>query len=327
MKNTLLLAMVCIALGFSAGWLAKPDTATTETTQTNKQSKRPSAATASSSEKPTPRTRQRSHAEVKTITSAEELDPETQKQIEKSQERQKKMMREQLGKKFNLKIATMVKELGLDATQEKALRAFFDKQLDLLSSSNPMENISDPDSMKKMAAAMRGDGLDDYMKDFLSEEQMEGLDTFQKRQQKNKIEGKALKDLSTIQQVLDLTDDQRDSVYNVLVEDAEKSIANQSDANVVMGGMMKSMGLDMDMGEMDMGSLIALELPENQEEEVDKVSIITKMKDDRAKKIDTKVERMASVLDDAQLKQYRNHLESKGAMFNMMIQGIEQSDE
>jgi len=326
MKNTLLLALVCIALGFSAGWLAKPNTATTETTQTNKQSKRSSTTTASSSEKPNPRTRHRSQAEVKTVTSDDELDPETKKRIEEAQERQKKIMSEQLGKKFNLKIATMVKELGLDATQEKALRAFFDKQIDLLSSSNPMENMSDPDSMKMMAAAMRGDGLDDYMKDFLSEEQMEGLDTFQKRQQKNKIEGKALKDLSTIQQVLDLSDDQRDAVYNVLVEDAEKSIANQSDANVVMGGMMKSMGLDMDMGEMDMGSLMALESPQN-EEKVDKASIITKMKDDRAKKIDTKVERMASVLDDAQLKQYRNHLESKGAMFNMMIQGIEQSEE
>ena len=327
MKNTILLAIVCIALGFSAGWLAKPDTKSNGGSPSDEPSKRSSTSSKTSTatakkHQPTARPA-RTGATAKKVTSMDELDPETKKQIEESQKKQQKMVRDQLKKKFDLKIASMVKELGLDASQEKALRAFFDQQLDLLSSSSPMESMGDPDSMKKMAAAMRGDGLDDYMKEFLSDDQMEGLETFQKRQKKNKIEGKAMKDLSKIQQALDLTDDQRDAVYNVLVEDAEKSIDAQSDANVVMDGMMKTMGLDIDMGDMDVGSLMQMDANQKKGEKIDQVSIIAQMKEDRAKKIDAKVERMAPVLNEAQLDQYRNHLESKGGMFNMMIQGME----
>ncbi len=42
-----------------------------------------------------------------------------------------------------------------------------------------------------------------------------------------------------------------------------------------------------------------------------------------AKKIDAKVERMAPVLSEPKLKQYRNYLESSGGLFNMMMQGME----
>jgi hypothetical protein len=129
-----------------------------------------------------------------------------------------------------------------------------------------------------------------------------------------------MQDLARIQQALDLNDDQRDAVYNVLVEDAEKSIAAKSDASVVMDGMMKSMGFEMDMGEIDMGSLMQMDF--EQDGDVDQASVIAKMKEDRVRKIDAKVERMAPVLNEAQLDQYRNHLESKGGMFNMMIQGM-----
>jgi len=51
-------------------------------------------------------------------------------------------------------------------------------------------------------------------------------------------------------------------------------------------------------------------------DDVDQASVIAKMKEDRARKIDTKVERMAPVLNESQLDQYRNHLESKGGIFN-----------
>ena len=188
-----------------------------------------------------------------------DLDEETKQQIEQAQTRQQKMVRNQLKKKFDMRIEAMVAELGLDTDQEKALRAYFDKQLDLLSSSNPMEMAGDPESMKTMAAAMRSDGLAEAMDEHLSKEQKEALDAMQQRKKKNKIEGLAMKDLSKIQQALDLNDEQRDEVYNILIEDAESKLENESDASVVMNGMMKSMGLEMDMGDMDMGALMQLD--------------------------------------------------------------------
>lgn len=236
------------------------------------------------------------------------------------------MMRNQLKKKFDMRIDSMIAELGLDADQEKALRAYFDKQLDILSSTDPQKMMSDPDSMAKLAAAMRGDDLAEAMSEHLTDEQKEGLEAMQLRKKKNKIDGIAMKDLSKIQQALDLTDEQRDEVYNILIEDAETKLENESDANVVMNGMMSSMGIDMDMGDMDMGAMMQLD-PSQNNTPADQSSIIAQMKEQRARQIDAKVERMAPALNETQLRQYRNHLENKGGMFNMMIQGMEMQGE
>ncbi|NWK55097.1 hypothetical protein HW115_05715 [Verrucomicrobiaceae bacterium N1E253] len=324
MKNTILLAILCLALGFSAGWLAKPATTTAPpeedpapVTRANKKASPKSVAT-------TPDTRPRTRSSVEVYSSDDELDEETKQQINEAQSRQQKMVRDQLKKKFDLKIAAMVEELGLDAEQEKALRDFFEQQLDVLSESNPMEMASDPEAMKKLAAAMRGDGLNEHMANHLSEEQIDKLEAFETRQKKNKTEGMAMKDLAKIQQALDLSEEQRDAVYGILVEDAAKNLENQSDTTVVMDGMMKSMGMEMDLGDMDFDGLMQLDPAQNNGEPIDQSSVIAKMKEDRTKKIDAKVERMAPVLNENQLKQYRSHLESKGGLFNMMIQGMEQ---
>lgn len=327
MKNTILLVAICLTLGFAVAWFAKPSApeeandpnptrstrkatprSHSESNQTAEQRSRASKASVSSS--------------VKIVSSEDELDEETKKQIEQAQSRQQKMMRNSLKKKFDMRIDAMVAELGLDANQEKALRDYFDKQLDILSSADPQTAMTDPEAMAKMAAAMRGDGLTEAMADHLSEDQQAGLEAMQARKKKNKIEGMAMKDLSKIQQNLDLTDDQRDEVYNILIEDAETKLENESDTNVVMNGMMKSMGIDMDLGDMDMGSMMQLD-PAQNDGEVDPANAIAQIQEQRANNINAKVERMAPVLNETQLKQYRNHLESSGGMLNMMMQGMQ----
>lgn len=327
MKSNFIIAAICITLGFSAAWMFKPDAAETETNTANTKSstervspvrKSKSSEAANSKEARGPR---RSSVTVTRADSMDDLDPEMKAAMEEGQAKQRKMMRDRMKGKFDLQIASMVEELGLNADQEKELRAYFDKQLDIMTISDPMEAISNPEKMKEIAAAIRGEGMQEHMKEFLSEEQIEALDAREKRQRKNKIEGVALKDLSKIQQSLDLSDDQRDEVYNILVEEAEQKLDNKSDANVIMDGMMQNMGIDMDMGDIDMGSLMQLD-PSQGGGEVDRATVIKKMKEDRARKIDAKVERLAPVLNEAQQKQYRNQLENKNGMFNMMMQGM-----
>lgn len=331
MKNSLILVVLSLLIGFATAWLIKPDaTASNDEAATvrhaRKSSQRGHSDSTASADAKRSRTSEASiSSSVKVIGAEDELDEETRKQIEDAQLKQQKMVRDRLEKKYAIEIDAMIAELGLDAEQEKALRAYYEQRMDMLSSSDPMEMATDPDKIKLMAAAMRGDGLADAMAEHLDDDQKEALEAMQERKQRNKIEAVAMKDLAKVQQVLDLSDEQRDAVYDVLVEEANDKVESESDTNVVMNGMMSNMGVDMDLGDVDMGSMMSLSTQgEDGEggEDIDRESIITKLKEDRQKKIDTKVERMAPILNDNQLKQYRNHLENKGGMFNMMIQGM-----
>jgi hypothetical protein len=325
MKNTLIIALVSISLGFAAGWLAKPETAASEDTETaartTSRKAKPSSSQGSSDSDKAKSTR-RSGVTVRSMSSDEEMDPEMKKRIEESQRKQTDMVKKRLGDKFDMQITAMVKELGLNASQEKSLRAFYAAQLEKVDFSDGMSAMGDPDKMKEMAAALRGDGLNDAMKNVLSEDQMEGLEAMQERKQNSKIESRAMKDLAKLQQTLDLSEDQKQKVYDVLMEDAEKSLESQSDADFVTRLMMSSMGVEMDLGDMDMGSVMTLHT-DSEDAPTDRASMIKQMKESRQKKIDTKVERLSPVLDESQQEQYRKSLENKGGMFNMMLQGVE----
>lgn len=325
MKNSLIIALVSIGLGFAAGWLIKPETAAPEGTETaaratSRKAKPSSPQSSSDSDKAKPA--RRSGVTVKTMTSEDDMDPEMKKAIEESQRKQTEMVKKRLSDQYDMKIAAMVKELGLDASQEKALRAFYAEQLEKIDFSEGMAAMGNPDKMKEMAAALRGDGLGDAMKNILSEDQMEGFEAMQERKKNSKIESRAMKDLAKLQQSLDLSEDQKQKVYDVLMEDAEKSLASQSDADYVTRAMMSSMGVEMDLGDMDMGSMMSLHT-EGENAPTDRASMIKKIKEDRKKRIDTKVERLNPVLNETQQQQYRKSLENKGGMFNMMLQGVE----
>ncbi|MCP5538221.1 MAG: hypothetical protein H7A51_18560 [Akkermansiaceae bacterium] len=325
MKNSLILALVCIALGFAAGWLAKPEALAPEETET---ASRPASRSASPfipqglSETDTPKAARRSGVTVKTVKAGEEMDPEMKKRIEDSQRKQNELARKRIADKNDMLIAAMVKELGLNAEQEQALRAFYAAQMEKIEFGDGMAALADPQKMKEMAAALRGDGLNDAMKNLLSAEQMDGLEAMQERQKNNVVEARAMKDLAKLQQALDLSEDQKQKVYNVLMEDAEKSLATQSDADYVTRSMMSGMGIEMDFGDMDMGSVMNLHV-EGENAPADRAAIIQRLKETRRKQIDEKVDRLAPILNETQQQQYRKSLESQGGMFNMMIQGMD----
>lgn len=58
----------------------------------------------------------------------------------------------------------------------------------------------------------------------------------------------------------------------------------------------------------------------------DQASFIRKLKDDRQKRIDGKVVRMAPFLNETQQEQYRKALKNKGGMLDMMLDGMEDGE-
>mgnify|MGYP000288907090 CR=1 FL=1 len=85
--------------------------------------------------------------------------------------------------------------------------------------------------------------------------------------------------------------------------------------------MMSNMGLDIDLGDMDMGSLMGMN-PEGENAPQDPAAMLKKIQEDRQTKIDAKVQRLAPLLSESQQQQYRKSLESQGGMMNMLLQGM-----
>jgi len=170
-----------------------------------------------------------------------------------------------------------------------------------------------------VAAALRGEGVIDFMQDILSEDQMRGLIEFQEKKKVSKIESKALKDFAKLQQSIDLSDEQKDEVYTLLYDDVEKSLNSQSDADFVTQSMMSSMGVDLGMGELDMNSIMSG--TDGEEAPRNRADILQRIKESHQNKIDRKVAHLAPVLNETQQQQYRKSLESKGSMLQMLLKG------
>lgn len=321
MKNTLIIAILCLGIGFATAWFVKPSSEATDLAQNDAAQKSNRKASArGASDKPAARPSRKPSSSSRVQRSDEELSPEMQKSMQEAQDREKERARVAMKKKFDQRIANIVRELGLNGDQEKALRAFFDKKLDQLDIDDPEELMNDPAKLKEMADAMRGKGMREHMKEFLSEDQLVKLDALEKRKHKNKVEGRAMKDLAKLQQNMDLTEDQKNDVYGVLLRDAEDSVKNQSDADLLMRSYMEGMGMGIDMGDEDLGVIMQLQ---SLGDDANPLEAIKEIQAERQKTIDARVENMAAVMDESQLKQYRSHLENQGGMMRMMMQGIE----
>lgn len=179
--------------------------------------------------------------------------------------------------------------------------------------------MASEDATAALAAALRGDGLVDHMADLISDEQLVKLEEIQERKKNNTIESTALKSLSKLQQALDLDDDQKDQVYDLLLEDAEKNLDSESDAELVTKTMMSGMGVDLDLESMGISELFNMSNSPDPGV-TDKESLMEKMAEARQNSINEKVERFSSILNETQQAQYRKDLESKGGLGNSIMQ-------
>lgn len=316
MKKTIPFALAGITLSFLAGyWANRPATTDKENhTQTT-----PQVEINSPTRLAPPRSLEEKPLELSSSQHSEQnnkhISPEMKQMIADAQSQQEKMMLKQLTNQFDIHIATLTEELGLDENQEDALRSYFQNLVEK-SGSNPMANR---EATAALAAALRGEGLIEHMSSHLNAQQLEKIEEIQQRKKSNQIESEALKNLSKLQQSLNLTEDQKDQIYDLLLEDAEQHIDSESDAELLTNTMMSGMGIELDLESMGFSELFNMSNTPNPTI-TDQASIIKRMAEARQNSIDRKVERLSSILSENQQEKYRQSLEAKGNTNNSMIQ-------
>lgn len=211
-------------------------------------------------------------------------------------------LKDKHAKRTEARIAELTAKLGLDPAQAAKLREFFEKQM-------PGPEITVSEDGRGVRMESRGAGskgnLDDFMQDLLSAQQSDSYERLKETERDQRVEARTLREMASVTQAIELREDQRDAVYEILQEEARND--EGSGARPLMAGMSMMPPLGSGPGEAA-DSVVALKVAPGAEGAGTPESM-SRAKEQEQARIDEKVNRMSGVLDQAQLDQYRAHLE------------------
>lgn len=330
MKNTVIIGILCIGIGFGAAKLLGPGS--DESDQENAESQKSSGTPANPVRpaEPSGELAKSDRPETPSIVAnGEEADPNAEgmrQRFRAGQDRFRKMMEDRQRSKEEAKIKKLIDRLGLTDAQAEKLRARFAKnreELTALMSSGE----GDWTRIKELTKALGDDQLDDALADILTDEQKDAYEEMKERDLANRVEARAYKDLAQIQGVLDLNPDQKDQVYEILHKQAAENVNSNKDANAIVASITEGFGLNINPEDLGIGVSGAIQgvinrASNGEQPSEDRGEMMQAMQESRQREIDTKVELLAPVLDDGQEETYRNHLESQGAgLLGGLLQG------
>lgn len=232
-------------------------------------------------------------------------------------------VQESLAQRNQAKIADLLsvlaEDLNLTSAQKEALQAYLEKQSEISQSIySGGNNIADSNALLKAAAALSGEGLDDIMENVLTEEQ---LGKWQARKQKRLerfADSTALKNLADLASKMDLREDQRAKLYDHFYQKSLSSgTYNPSALSNPLGSLLGTFtggenGAVMTQphsfapGTTPGGAEGAAADGTSQE-----VDVQAMLRQQREENIAQQVEELAPILDEDQLQDYRENLESQ----------------
>ena len=311
MKNQVVLLILALLLGVGIGWVMKPDASPTgaaaegEDKGLSRVEARPRPVASDvdeGTESPVRRT------ETRAMVLGGDYEPSPEEKA--MQEQISKAMEDRQSKSDEKQIASLIEKLGLDAAQEGALREYFAKRRGELAKLFSGESSGMPD-MSRFSESK----LDDVMAEILSGDQMVTFDGVKAAEREKKVESRALKDLAKLNSVIDLRPEQKDAVYQVLYDDAGTKVDKAAESGSSIFGTMfgGGFGVEMDMDSIAMHDSVMVAGADAEGGSPE--ASMAAFRDAQQKRIDDQVNRLSSVLDETQLQNYRDHLESQGSMF------------
>lgn len=333
MKNTVMIGLLCLGIGFGAARLLLPNPEDPESKDIQKSpSSTPGdpkrsadlsadlSAEIAKSDRPDPSA---------IILNGREADPngeDIQQRFRTGQDRFRKIMAERQKNKEEATIQKLVDRLGLTDAQADKIRAYFAKNREELEALMA-DGDGDWRKMRRLTKSLGDDALDSALADILTDEQKTAYEEMKQRDLANKVEARAYRDLATIQGILDLNPEQKDQVYAILHKDAAQKTESNREANSIVATITEGIGLDINPDDLGIGFSGAIQSFVNRAEDGEPPSenrgeILQSIRDNQQQEIDNKVELLAPVLDEGQEDAYRTHLETRGGgLFGGLLQG------
>lgn len=324
-----IIPLATLLVGVAIGWFARPTL--------DKPASDPAAAKpATSTEARPPATT--STVATNTTSSGRPAAPDNDEtksklsdaQMKKAQDQMAKQLVDVHRKKFEAKLSKLTAELNLTPQQQEKIRAAMEERMGVLGTLFTHDPKASPEEQKKrmddMAAVMKSDGFDEATADILTADQEEKYAGVKAKEREGRIEARALKGLGSLATVLELTPDQRESIYDVLSTEAETREDNQKFG--MMSAFTETMGVQID-DELGIQDLMQEQM-EAQMENAKNGDITDYRKTFREtikQRAEEKLEALRPHLTEAQVEQYRQHLETKAAGAMNMFGGGEDSED
>ncbi len=320
MKNLYLPVSLTLLIGIGIGWLMKPSapavSAAAEVARVTKV-ERPNPT------KPVSEAVRENKGRTKAAVRTMELGGGEEKsaKVQKIKDQMAAAMENSRKKKDDRQIAELVEKLGLNAAQEAKIRAFFEKRGKAVAAM--FSGTGTPPDLK----AMGNEGLDKLLAETLSADQQQSYAEFKTAERVKKVESQALKDLANLNGMIDLRPDQKDAVYDALYNAAAAKVDKMENSGLGglggLGGLVSMIGGDLANATVEISDISMANSGKASEDSGkpggNGAITLEKIRAQQQGRIDSQVEQMAPVLDEKQLQDYREHLESKGSIFNSMI--------
>ncbi len=148
-------------------------------------------------------------------------------------ERSLNSQRKRLESERQLKMASLTTHLNLNTDQTALMKDYLDKQLQLTLELRrmSMEGRSNSDERTRIQQALSALSFDDFAQSVLTDEQQTVYNKIQQDVQVAKWETRATKSLSQVSPLLNLTDKQKDSLYEVFYKQAQQGSAMTATMN------------------------------------------------------------------------------------------------
>ncbi len=220
----------------------------------------------------------------------------------------------------------LVEEIELTAHQKSSLQEWLEEKLQALESIE-FTNPDQVKSLENVSVALSEKGIEDHLTASLDEKQKEDLMRFREKDLAAHADTAALKNYTKLQSVVDIDPEQRDEVMQALREASLKREQEKlaRPASAVTDLITDSLGVDMDPYDLGLqdGMMESIGSPEAGAGTAPP-DLAAQIRATFAKRVEEKIAVLRPVLDEKQLQQYRDELQSKGlGVYSMTLEALE----
>jgi hypothetical protein len=323
-----IIPLACLVGGIAIGWFARPLASPAQPASSAPVAAATSSVPATGSSTPASADTASTHSSgrpVKTETDAdkEKAEAKIKDEVKRQQDRINKRITDFQRKKFEARLMKLAEELHLSPEQQEKIRASMEERFSKMGELFEFRLDSSEEKSRRtndLGEMMKTDGLDEATAGILSDTQQEQYAGFKGKERQNRIESRAFKDLGNVTNVIDLTPDQRDAVYQVLSDQATER-ENRSSNTVMMNAFTEGMGMQIDdeLGVQDiMQEQANSQMDDKQLSQEDRLKA---MHESIKQSAEAKAESLRRHLTETQFQQYRSHLQTKAASMISMFGG------
>lgn len=216
---------------------------------------------------------------------------------------------------FALTKKYLVTDLNLSAEESSQLDQIFARRESELADLLNGDAGDDVESMRKVCALLRNKGLREDLVGMLSPEKLATFDANETTRERETIEARAYRDMAEINEVVSLTDAQKQQALAALMKNAPANVEQEADARAFMtlhyGQMLTDIDSSSIRGMSNMfDAALKYELPADG---LDNPSYQQWTEDNKTQRINNSLSALQPILDEKQLTRYREHLEAEPA--------------